>query len=69
MDTANPRITDETDLDVEIVGIYTQKDKAKYFMVKGYNIHPHVVLLKKDHAGHMRDVDLEEGATLFLPQK
>ena len=69
MDTANPRITDETDLDVEIVGIYTQKDKAKYFMVKGYNIHPHVVLLKKDQAGHMRDVDLEEGATLFLASK
>jgi len=67
MDTEHPRVTDEKDLDVEIVGIFTAKDKQKYFMVKGYKVHPHVVLSDKDQAGHMRTVDLEEGATLFLP--
>ena len=69
MDTEHPRVTDEKDLDVEIVGIFTAKDKAKYFMVKGYNVHPHVVLTAKDQAGHMRTVELEEGAKLFLPAK
>ena len=69
MDTEHPRVTDEKDVDVEIVGIFTAKDKAKYFMVKGYKVHPHVVLTAKDQAGHMRTVELEEGAKLFLPVK
>jgi hypothetical protein len=71
MDTEHPRVTNEKDIDVEIVGLYTAKaeDKKKYFMVKGYNVHPHVILTKKDEAGHMRTVDLQEGATLYLPGK
>ena len=69
MDTEHPRVTDEKDLDVEIVGLFTAKDKSKYFMVKGYKVHPHVVLTAKDQAGHMRTVDLKEGAKLFLPAK
>jgi hypothetical protein len=67
MDTEHPRSTDDKDIDVEIVGLFTAEDKQKYFMVKGYNIHPHVVLTKKDQAGHMRTVDLQKGATLYLP--
>ena len=55
--------------DVVIVGLYNRNDKSKYFMVKGYNIHPHVLMTKKQLAGHLRNVDLDEGATLYLPKK
>lgn len=57
------------DKEVTIVGIYNRDNKEKYFMVKGYNIHPHVLMTQDDLAGHLRDVDLAEGATLYLPKK
>lgn len=58
-----------TDQDVEIIGIYTQTDKEKYFMVKGYNLHAHVLLSGKGQAGHLRNIELDEGATISLAAK
>ena len=67
MDTHPPRVVTSRDQDVVILGLYNRNQKSKYFMVKGYNLHPHVVLTGKGWAGHLRDLDLEPGARLYLP--
>jgi hypothetical protein len=36
-------------------------------MVKGYNLHAHVYLLKNGVAGHIHEIELEDGGTLYLP--
>lgn len=70
LDTSPNHLVEEyQDKDVTIVGIYNQDNKEKYFMVKGYNIHPHVLMTQDDLTGHLRTVDLLEGATLYLPKK
>lgn len=69
MDTKPSRITTTKDQHVEIVGLYNRNNKSKYFMVKGYNIHPHVVMQEEGYAGHLRSIKLDEGAKLFLPVK
>jgi alpha-acetolactate decarboxylase len=61
------KVTESSDEDVTIVGLYNRNDKQKLFMVPGYNLHAHVVLNGKQQAGHIRDLDLAEGATLYLP--
>lgn len=63
-----PLVTDSTDQTVTIVGLYNRHDKQRYFMVPGYNFHAHVVLDKQQQAGHIRDLELAEGATLYLPE-
>jgi len=65
----NDLLKDYQNKEVVIEGIYNRDSKEKYFMVKGYNIHPHVLMTQDQIAGHLRDVDLAEGATLYLPQK
>ncbi|VAY87919.1 hypothetical protein MNB_ARC-1_544 [hydrothermal vent metagenome] len=71
MDTDNHRVDTDKNQEVTIEGIYTKskKNKAKYFMVKGANTHPHVILTKKDLAGHLKALNLNEGARLYLPIK
>jgi len=69
MDTHPSRITTTKDQPVVIVGLYNHSDKTKYFMVKGYNIHPHVLMPGLGYAGHLRSVELNEGAALLLPVK
>jgi len=69
MDTQNHKIITSKNQEVEIVGIYTKKDKRKYFMVKGFNLHAHVLMPKANFAGHIKDIELQEGATLYLPVK
>lgn len=61
-------VTDSTDETVTIVGLYNRNEKVRYFMVPGYNLHAHVVLDGKQQAGHIRDLELAEGATLYLPE-
>lgn len=46
-----------------------QKVEKKYFMVKGTNTHPHVILTQKDLAGHLKGIILNKGAKLYLPIK
>jgi len=67
MDTHPPRVVTSRDQDVVILGLYNRNQKSKFFMVKGYNLHPHVVLTGEGWAGHMRDLDLTPGARLYLP--
>ncbi|RMG36217.1 MAG: hypothetical protein D6720_05555 [Gammaproteobacteria bacterium] len=50
-----------------IVGIYSRHDKKRLFMVPGYNLHAHIVLKGDGFAGHLRDLQLTEGAILYLP--
>ena len=71
MDTDNHRVDTMKNQDIVIEGLYgSNKDiKAKYFMVKGTNTHPHVILTNKDLAGHLQDIVLDEGAKLYLPIK
>lgn len=54
-------------VDVQLVGIYAKQDKARLHMVKGYNLHAHVVIPSLDMAGHIHDIDLADGATIYLP--
>jgi len=68
MDTHPSRVITTKDQSVVIVGLYNRSDKTKYFMVKGYNIHPHVVMPGVGYAGHLRSVELNEGAALLLPE-
>ncbi len=71
MDTDNHRIDNMKGQDIVIDGIYAKNkaNKIKYFMVKGTNSHMHVILVKKDLAGHLKDLNLNEGAKLYLPSK
>jgi len=55
------------DVPVTVVGIYARTDKEHLHMVKGYNFHAHVVLPGQDAAGHIREIDLRDGGTLYLP--
>ncbi len=55
------------DVDVVIVGIYAKTNKEHLHMVKGYNIHAHVYLHKDGVAGHIQEVVLDDGGTLYLP--
>jgi len=68
MDTKPARVTTTKNQNIVIVGLYNRNSRARYFMVKGYNIHPHVVLTKLGYAGHLRSVELDDGAQLYLPQ-
>lgn len=57
------------DVPVTVVGIYSRTDKEHLHMVKGYNFHAHVVIPGQDVAGHIRELDLRDGGTLYLPAK
>ncbi len=61
------KIGESRDEDVVIVGIYNRNDKARYFMVPGYNLHAHVVIPAQGLAGHLRNLELQPGAKLWLP--
>lgn len=69
MDTDNHKTITNKDVDVEIVGIYNLSEKSKYYMVKGFSIHAHVLIPSLKYAGHIRDIELETGANLYLPIK
>lgn len=71
MDTDNHRVDTMKNQDIVIEGIYakSKENKAKYFMVKGTNTHMHVILPKRDLAGHLKVLNLEKGAKLYLPKK
>ena len=65
---ANKEISNTSnDADVVIVGIYSKTDKEHLHMVKGYNLHAHVYLPKDGMAGHVQEVELEDGGTLYMP--
>jgi hypothetical protein len=61
--------TDSENVDVIIVGIYNRNQRRQYFMSEGYNLHAHVLLPREKMAGHVENIDLAEGAKLFLPVK
>lgn len=69
MDTDNHRIDTMKDQEVILEGLYSSDKikREKHFMVKGTNAHTHVILPTKDLAGHLREIDLNEGAKLYLP--
>lgn len=68
LDTApHHKVTETRDQDVVVVGIYNRNAKTTYFMVPGYNLHAHVVMPALDLAGHVRTLELEAGAKLWLP--
>ncbi len=71
MDTDNHRVDTMKNQDIVIEGIYAKNkaNKSKYFMVKGTNTHMHVILAKRDLAGHLKGLDLDNGAKLYLPSK
>jgi len=69
MDTDNHRVDTKKEQNIVIEGIYTTKEKSKYFMVKGTNTHMHVILTDEDLAGHLQKIVLKEGAKLYLPVK
>ena len=54
---------------VTIVGIYNRNDRQHYFMSEGYHLHAHVLMTDDKIAGHLENIDLLEGATLYLPKK
>lgn len=55
------------DVDVVVAGIYSKTDKEHLHMVKGYNLHAHVYFPKLGVAGHIQEIDLEDGGMLYLP--
>jgi len=61
------KIITSKDVDVMVVGIYSKTDKERLHMVRGYNLHAHVVIPGQDVAGHVNDIDLQDGGTLYLP--
>lgn len=65
---ANKEISNtNNDVDVTLVGIYSKTDKEHLHMVKGYNLHAHVYFPKLGMAGHIQEIDLEDGGMLYLP--
>jgi len=69
MDTDNHRVDTIKNQKVILEGIYNKKDKSRYFMVKGTNTHMHVIIPQKDLAGDLKEINLNEGAKLYLPIK
>lgn len=69
MDTEKPREVTSKNQDVTIVGLYNKDQHKKYFIVPGYNIHAHVLMQPLNQAGHLRKINLQEGAQLYLPVK
>ncbi len=61
------KVVTSKDVDVMVVGIYSKTDKEHLHMVKGYNIHAHVVIPAQDVAGHIRELNLQDGGTLYMP--
>jgi len=55
------------DIDLTVVGVYSNHDKKAHFMVPGYNLHAHFVATKAKMAGHVVELSLDEGAKLFVP--
>lgn len=51
---------------VVIVGLYANIDQASYFVPEGRNIHAHIVFPGLGVAGHLKALELEQGARLFL---
>lgn len=56
-----------TDVDVIIVGVYSNHDKANTFMSPGFSLHAHVLVPETALAGHVVEATLVDGATLQLP--
>lgn len=61
------KVITSKDVDVTVVGIYSKTDKESLHMVKGYNIHAHVVVPGQNVAGHIREIELQDGGTLYMP--
>lgn len=61
-------VQDTKDQDVVIVGLYNRNQREKYFMVRGYNLHAHVLMKGIGKAGHLRSLELNDGARLYLPR-
>ena len=55
------------DVDVVIVGVYSNHDKHRTFTVPGLEIHAHVYVPSENLAGHLVQIILDENAKLFLP--
>lgn len=68
LDTApDPLVSESENQAVTLVGLYNRNQKARYFMVRGYNLHVHVLFNELKTAGHLRNIELEAGARIYLP--
>lgn len=67
MDTEPSRVVQSEQQPVELVGLYNRNARKTYFMVPGYNLHVHAYLPDSGQGGHVRDLQLDEGAILHLP--
>ncbi len=56
------------DADVTIVGVWSNHDKQRIFMSPGFNLHAHFITADGTLSGHVQDVSLDDGATLFVPK-
>lgn len=55
------------DVDVVVVGIFARTDKNRLAILKAYDIHAHVHMPSENLAGHVIEIDLDDGAMLYLP--
>ncbi len=60
-------VTTAHDQPVTVVGIYDTATRKKTFMVKGSNLHAHVLMPNIHAAGHVREIEFVGKAHLFLP--
>lgn len=67
MDTIPSREMTTTRQPVVLVGLYNRNARQTHFMVRGYNLHAHVYFPDSGQGGHLRDLQLKEGATLYMP--
>ncbi len=69
MDTKKRKVVNSFNEEIEIIGLFSKANHKKYFLLSQYNLHAHVVLKNTIGAGHLRNVALNKGAILYLPNK
>jgi alpha-acetolactate decarboxylase len=53
--------------EVILVGVYSTQDKERLSISKALNMHVHVYLPQSNLAGHVIELELQEGGQLYLP--
>lgn len=55
------------DVEVMLVGIFSKVDKERLSIGKGSVLHVHVYMPQENLAGHVKQINLDGGAQLYLP--
>lgn len=68
LDTKLAKVFDSSNEEIEIVGLFSKENHKKYFLLSKYSLHAHVLIKRTHEAGHLRSVNVKQGAELFIPK-